>query len=115
MVNPVKVYATDTGLADAFAMSRNPDIGRLFENCIYMGLCRRGCQVSYIVTSSGFEVDFLAEYHLDGHQQAIKVAADISSAETLERETRALIEAGRTVKGAESLLLKSQRGVQHHA
>lgn len=84
MVNPVKVYATDTGLADAFSMSRNPDIGRLLENCIYMDLCRRGCQVSYIVTSSGFEVDFLAE-HLDGRQQAIQVAADISNAETLER------------------------------
>ncbi|RPJ04463.1 MAG: ATP-binding protein [Deltaproteobacteria bacterium] len=104
MVNPVKVYAADTGLADAFAMSRNPDIGRLLENCIYMDLCRRGCQVSYIVTSSGFEVDFLAE-HLDGRQQAIQVAADISNAETLERETRALVEAGRTVKGAELLLL----------
>jgi predicted AAA+ superfamily ATPase len=104
MVNPVKVYATDTGLADAFAMSRNPDTGRLLENCIYMDLCRRGCQVSYIVTSSGFEVDFLAEY-LDGRQQAIQVAADISNAETLERETRALVDAGRTAKGAELLLL----------
>ena len=33
------------------------------------------------------------------------LAADISNAETLERETRALVEAGRTVKGAELLLL----------
>jgi len=33
------------------------------------------------------------------------LAADISNAETLERETRAVVEAGRTVKEAELLLL----------
>jgi hypothetical protein len=104
MVNPVKVYAADCGLPDAFALSRDPDLGRLLENCIYMDLCRRGCQVSYIVTSSGFEADFLAEY-FDGRRQVIQVAADISNSDTREREIRALVEAGRDTKGAELLLL----------
>jgi len=104
MVNPVKVYATDSGLTDAFALSRDPDIGRLLENCIYLDLCRRGFQVSYIVTSSGFEVDFLAE-HFDGRRHIIQAAADISNAETREREIRALVEAGRNEKGVELLLL----------
>jgi hypothetical protein len=91
-------------LPDAFALSRDPDLGRLLENCIYMDLCRRGCQVSYIVTSSGFEADFLAEY-FDGRRKVIQVAADISNSDTREREIRALVEAGRDTKGAELLLL----------
>jgi hypothetical protein len=104
MVNPVKVYACDCGLMDAYSLSRDPDLGRLLENCIYMELCRRGCRVSYIVTSSGYEIDFFVEY-LDGRRQVIQVAADISRPETRERELRALGEAGRENKGAELLLV----------
>jgi hypothetical protein len=46
-----------------------------------------------MITSSGYEADFVAEY-LDGRRQVIQVALDISRPDTHERELRALVEAG---------------------
>ena len=91
MVNPVKPYVIDTGLSAAFALTREPDMGHLLENCVFMELCRRGARVSYMLISSGYEVDFFAQYP-DGTRQVIQVAADVSNPATREREYRALYE-----------------------
>lgn len=104
MVNPVKSYVIDTGLAVSFSISREQDIGRLLENCVFMQLCRRYAQVTYLVTESGYEVDFVARYH-DGRREVIQVAADISVPKTREREIRALLEAAQATPDADLLLL----------
>jgi len=104
MVNPVKPYVIDTGLAASFAMSRDQNVGHLLENCIFMELCRRHARVRYLTTPSGFEVDFLAVYP-DGTRQAIQVAADVSNPITRDRECRAFIEACPIVPDAQLLLI----------
>jgi hypothetical protein len=104
MVNPVKSYVTDSGLAEAFSISREPNYGRLLENCVFMELCRRGANITYLVTASGYESDFVAEYG-DGTIEVIQVSTDISNRQTRERECRALAEAGQEIPGAGLLLI----------
>jgi len=104
LVNPVKPYIIDTGLVASFTLSRDQDLGHLLENCIFMELSRRNAQVAYLMTPSGFEVDFLVEYP-DGTRQAIQVAADVSDSITLNRECRALLEASCIAPDADFLLI----------
>jgi len=104
MVNPVKPYVIDTGLAVSFSLMREPDTGHLLENCVFMELCRRNAQVTYLNTASGYEVDFVAEFP-DGAVQVIQVSADISNPATRERECRALAEVGLDFSDAQHLLV----------
>ncbi|MFH2220180.1 MAG: ATP-binding protein [Pseudomonadota bacterium] len=104
MVNPVKPYVIDTGLGASFVLSREPDIGHLLENCVFMELCRRRARTAYLLTLSGYEVDFFSEYP-DGTCQAIQVAADISNPITREREYRALNEISPTLPDASFQLI----------
>jgi len=104
MVNPIKPYIIDTGLVASFTLIQNQDLGHLLENCIFMELCRRNARVTYILTPSGFEVDFFVEYP-NGSRQLIQVAADVSDPMTRKRECRAFVEASPIVPNAESLLI----------
>jgi predicted AAA+ superfamily ATPase len=104
MVNPIKPYIIDTGLVASFTLIRDQDLGHLLENCIFMELCRRNARVTYILTPSGFEVDFFVQYP-SGSRQLIQVAADVSDPMTRKRECRALVEASPIVANAEFLLI----------
>ena len=104
MVNPVKPYAIDTGLAASFSMVREPEIGHLLENCIFVELCRRNAQVSYLVTESGFEIDFVAQYP-DGSVEVIQVSKDLSDPATRQREYRALSDMGSALPEARFLVI----------
>ncbi len=104
MVNPVKTYTIDSGLAAAYSLKREPGIGHLLENCIFMELRRRNANISYLKTASGYETDFAADYP-DGSVSAIQVSADISDPATLAREGRALFEAGPMLPGASLVLI----------
>jgi len=103
-VNPRKLYLADQSLAQAFSPAAGLDRGRLIENIVACELARRCRDLAYVRTDSGFEVDFLAT-GFDGAQSLIQVAANVSSAKTLERETRALLEAGDSFPKASRLLL----------
>lgn len=87
--NPRKVYPADPGLIDAFDVSGRSNRGHALETVIFNELLRRGAEVSYVKSADGFEVDFLARRG-DGHQELIQVCAEASTAETWDRETRAL-------------------------
>ena len=91
MVNPMKPYVVDAGLARAYSVKQEPDVGNLLENMVLVELLRRNASVTYLKTPSGFEVDFIAQ-HLDGRVEAIQVSADISDPETRQREERAFTE-----------------------
>jgi hypothetical protein len=94
MVNPRKVYPIDPGLIPVFDRSGKANRGQALETCVFLELERRGAEIAYVKTASGFEVDFLARY-ADGRQQLIQACADLDAPETLERETRALLDAAR--------------------
>ena len=55
--NPYKVYAIDPGLYNAVSFRFSENIGRIFENVVYLGLRRKGEEIFYWKGKG--EVDFL--------------------------------------------------------
>ncbi len=94
MVNPRKAYPVDPGLIPIFDRSGRANIGHALETAVRIELERRNMEVWYVRTTDGLEVDFLARGP-EGEEALIQVAADIASAETQEREIRALRAAAR--------------------
>jgi uncharacterized protein len=88
-VLPRKVFAVDPGLAAAFFPAGTMDIGRRFENLIYLDLRRQGAEVGYYLTKAGQEVDFVATWP-DGRGEVLQVCWDLADASTRAREEAAL-------------------------
>ncbi len=94
MVNPRKVYPIDPGLIPIFDRTGRANLGHAIETCVMLDLERRGAEISYVRTGSGFEVDFLARYP-DGKEELIQVCTNLDVPVVREREARALTEAAR--------------------
>lgn len=92
MVNPRKAYPIDPALIPQFDRSGKTNLGQALETCVLLELERRGAEVGYVLTASGFEVDFRVCYP-DGNQELIQVCASLDAPETAHRELRALAEA----------------------
>ena len=90
MVNPRKVYPVDMGIIPVY--SRRPNVGHSLETCIALELERRGAEIFYVKTRSGYEVDFFARFP-SGEEMLIQVCTDLYEPSVQEREIRALIEA----------------------
>ncbi len=108
MVNPRKVYPVDSGLIPVFDRTGRSNIGHALETAVLIELERRRCTVTYVRTPGGFEVDFLAR-EPDGKAHLIQVCSDASSADTAERELRALHEARKMYPTAQPWLLTLTR------
>lgn len=89
--NPKKIYAIDPGLVRALVLNYNQDLGRLFENVIYLELRRLGYKVSYYLTAQRYEIDFVVESP-QGSRKCVQVAWEQENEKTVERERRALEE-----------------------
>ena len=87
--NPKKLYAIDPGMVRALTLDYESDLGRLFENIVYLDLRRLGYTVSYYLTTERYEIDFLAQT-TRGHKKFFQVAWDMQDATTVVREERAL-------------------------
>lgn len=87
--NPKKVYAIDTGLVKALTLEPQSDMGRIFENLIYLDLRRKDYIIHYYLTAERYEVDFLIQDR-QGRKKLLQVTWDMSDVETMQRETRAL-------------------------
>ena len=108
MVNPRKSYPVDPGLIPVFDRSGRRNTGHALETAIHTELERRHCEVTYVRTPSGYEVDFLARTP-GGNQELIQVCADASDPGTANRELRALEEAGEAHPQAKKRLLTLTR------
>lgn len=91
-VNPRKVYIIDSGVYHTYALNPSSNNGHLLENLVYLDLRRRGYDIYYYLTKSGYEVDFFAK-GIDGSQLLLQVAWDTEDGTTQKRELRALQEA----------------------
>lgn len=88
--NPKKLYAIDPGLVRALTLDYDDDLGRLFENIVFLDLKRSGCNVSYYMTSAErYEIDFFVQTPR-GHKKFFQVVWNIDDKKTFEREERAL-------------------------
>ena len=91
-VNPRKIYPADTGLIPVFDRSLKSNIGHALEVAVFHELQRRCCEVGYLKTSGGFDVDFSVKT-ATGRRELIQVCASLDDDETRKREVRALQEA----------------------
>ena len=104
MVNPRKVYPVDQGLIPIFDRTGRGNLGHSLETAVLVELQRRRCEVTYVRTAEGHEVDFLARTP-EGAIHLIQVCADAADPDTANRELRALREAGRRWPKAKRWLL----------
>ncbi len=104
MVNPRKAYPIDPGLIPVFDRSGRSNLGHALETAVLVELERRRHAVTYVRTPGGFEVDFLAR-SARGDSELIQVASDPHDSSTLERELRALTDAGQMFPHARRRLL----------
>lgn len=104
MVNPRKAYPMDPGLIPIYDRSGEPKLGHALETCVLLELERRGAEVGYVRTASGYEVDFHARFP-GGSTALIQVCTDISDGTVYEREVRALLEAKKEYPRAAALLI----------
>ncbi|MBI5481376.1 MAG: ATP-binding protein [Deltaproteobacteria bacterium] len=108
MVNPRKTYPIDPALIPIFDRAGRANLGHALETAVLVELERRGCDVSYVRTDEGYEVDFLAR-RAGGGEELIQVCADATGGGTVERELRALATAGRAYPRATRRLLTATR------
>lgn len=87
--NPKKIYAVDPGLARSLTLEYENELGRLFENIVFLDLKRLGAYLSYYSTSEGYEIDFLAQFPR-GRKKLFQVVWDMQDSKTEARESRAL-------------------------
>lgn len=102
---PRKAYMGDTGFMHA--ISGKTDMGRLFENAVFLELRRRTPQqqeIHYWKNRAGFEADFVIREGLKV-REIIQVACDISSEKTKERELRGLVACAREFKLREGRII----------
>lgn len=100
-VAPKKVYAIDTGLANAVGFFFTPNTGKLLENLAFLALRRRTPEVYYYTSPAGYEVDF----YLPQTGELIQVSQSLAQPATREREVRALTDALRGLGLRRGLLL----------
>ena len=103
-VNPRKVYPVDPALIPAFDRSGKANLGHALGTAVLIELQRRGCEIGYVLTPGGFEVDFSAT-DPEGRNTLIQVAADLSDPATREREFRTLRDTLPSHRPAQTLLL----------
>ena len=88
----------------AFDRSGKPNTGHALETAVLIELERRSCQLAYVRTKTGCEVDFLAT-DPEGGKTYIQVCSDLSTPEVRQREFRPLPELVSSRKGNRVLLL----------
>lgn len=104
MVNPRKAYPIDPGLIPIYERSGRGNLGYALETAVLIELSRRGCEVHYVRTPQGNEIDFRALFP-SGDTALIQVCADVSDPATFQREIRSLQEARAIHPGAVLMLL----------
>jgi len=105
-----KIYAIDSGMRNAISLKFSYDIGKSFENQVFIELIRRGYEVWYFRDKG--ECDFIARK--PDSMVAMQVCYEVT-AENYTREINGLIEALEKT-GAETgiLLTMNQRALPYH-
>lgn len=91
-INPKKIYAIDTGILNIYSIGHQKNLGKQFENLIYLDLRRQNCEIFYYLSNQRNEVDFIAT-NPAGKTKLFQAPWEIEDPKTYEREQRALHEA----------------------
>lgn len=84
-----KIYCIDTGLINQIAFKFSENLGKLYENVVFLELLRREKQIYFYKVDNDLEVDFIVK---DRNRivSAIQVCYDLTNKKTKEREIKAL-------------------------
>jgi len=104
MRNPRKLYAIDHGLKGVVDLATGNDIGRIFENIVFLQLRRKGQNICYGRQKQ--EIDFVLPE--SESPRLINVAYDISALETRNRKLNGLVEGMQGLGVQEALLLTAE-------
>jgi predicted AAA+ superfamily ATPase len=104
MVNPRKAFPVDPGLIPIYERTGRANTGHALETAVLVELERRGCEIGYVKTAGGGEVDFFT-HTPEGIEQLVQVCTDLADPAVQDRELRALVEAMAEHPRAEALLL----------
>lgn len=99
-----KIYAIDTGLADAVSFKFSEDKGRLLENAVALELLKNKKEIFYYRGQGNSETDFVVKEKLKV-RQAIQVCWSLAEEKTSRREISGLAAAMREFKLKEGLIL----------
>lgn len=102
--NPSKIYSIDAALTGQMAFQFSENIGRLYENAVFVELMRRGEEIYYWKSPGGREVDFVCRKG-KRIETAIQVCFDLSNHETRRREMEGLQAAKKDLREPQLLLL----------
>lgn len=94
--NPSKIYSVDTALNNSISFKFSQNLGRIYENIVFLELKRKDKDVFYWKSKKGREVDFIIKKGLKV-QEAIQVAVSIADKKVKEREIKALIDAKKEI------------------
>ncbi len=106
--SPKKTYVVDNGFVTAKAVQHSPDIGKLMKNLVFIELVKLGNQPNrelfYYKTRNDREIDFVRK---NGYQivELIQVCYDLTNFYVEQRETKALVEAGKELHVSKLLIL----------
>jgi len=101
--NPKKIYAIDVGFKTVSSMGA--DIGRKYENIVYLQLRQQTKELHYWKESQ--EVDFI--YRENGEYKLINVSYDLSDSKTFDREIKGLLEAMNKLDTGKATLINSEQ------
>ena len=87
LINPRKVYAIDLGLIDVISTTMTEDMGRKFENLIYLDLRRKYTELYYFDEKG--ECDFVAMKN-GVVKEIIQVCYDLNQ-DNLKREMNGIL------------------------
>lgn len=89
VLNPKKVYAIDTGLRNVVSFQFSEDLGKLYENLVFLELFKEGKDIYYWKGRGGREVDFVVKKGKEV-EQLVQVCYDVEDEATEKRERKGL-------------------------
>lgn len=109
MIAPKKVYVIDQGLCNFISFRLSKDLGKIYENIVYLELLRkksqsRNLEIYYWKSFQQEEVDFVVKQGLK-IKQLIQVCYDLSDLNVKEREIKSLIKSSKELKCSNLLII----------
>jgi len=102
-INPKKVFAIDSGLRNIISFKFSEDIGKIYENVVFLELLRQGKEIYYWKNRK--ECDFLIRE--SRKKELIQVCFEIELPEVKEREISAILEAMKEFHIREGIIITS--------
>jgi hypothetical protein len=110
--NPSKVYCIDTALSSSISFKFSQNLGRLYENIVFLQLKRKNADIYYWKSKQGREVDFVVKKGLK-IETAVQVCISMSDSKVKNREIQALIDAKTELKPMRFIIItEDEEGIE---